>query len=59
MGKLGFIEGAIPENTDEGLVICGNCKTVLACISGGDMPEKCPGCEKQIDWTKWIDPWDD
>ena len=46
----------IPENTDDGLVICGQCEAVLKYDDGGDMPKSCPGCGEIAEWKKWQDP---
>jgi hypothetical protein len=47
---------SIPENTDDGLVICSECGEVLECDDGGDMPEICPGCGERVEWSQWVDP---
>jgi phage FluMu protein Com len=50
------IEHASTKNTDEGLVICGECYAVLECEPGGYMPQKCPKCGLFIDWSTFKNP---
>lgn len=37
---------------DFGLVHCGICGEELLCNENGDMPEKCPKCVTELDYTK-------
>ncbi len=38
--------------TDYGVTVCGNCGAELVCDDCGDMPDKCPDCGCDLDYSK-------
>ena len=40
--------------TDDGITFCAECKAELLCDKYGQMPNYCPECGRELDWTEFI-----
>lgn len=40
--------------TDDGITYCAKCKAELLCDKYGQMPNYCPECGRELDWTEFI-----
>ncbi|WP_155245008.1 hypothetical protein [Enterocloster clostridioformis] len=39
---------------DYGELLCPECNTIICCNECGDMPDKCPQCGEEIDYTDYV-----
>ena len=42
-----------PVKEHDGITYCGSCNHELLCNEYGDMPVRCPGCGRFLDWRQW------